>query len=65
MCGVCGKYICPPPCPFHNGESAERGRKRGECYACGESLCEYDEIRFSYGKPYCVDCFEKLSEKEE
>ncbi|MBE6531877.1 MAG: hypothetical protein E7679_07340 [Ruminococcaceae bacterium] len=57
MCRICGKYICPPSCPSYDGESAEMGKMIGRCSECGVRLCEYDDIVYSYGKPYCVDCY--------
>ena len=62
MCRICGKFICPPPCPSYDGESAERGKKIAVCTACECSICEYDEIRFKYGFPYCLDCFNEIRE---
>ena len=60
MCRICGKYKCPPSCPSYEGDSAERGKKVGNCGLCGDSLCEDDYINYSYGKPYCIDCIEIL-----
>ena len=57
MCRICGKYICPSACPSYGGKSAERGRMVCECSACGVFLCEYDDIKYSYRKPYCDDCY--------
>ena len=64
MCLICGKYKCPPTCPEYEGESAERGRAVGLCSVCGSVICEYDDMEFSYGKPYCIDCYNKESEGE-
>ena len=60
MCRICNKFICPPPCPNYSGESAERGKRIAICHACGRSICEYDDINFDYGFPYCLDCYEEL-----
>ena len=60
MCRICGKYICPPACPSYDGESAERGRAKGRCYVCGAMVCEYDEIVYSSGKPYCFACYREV-----
>ena len=57
MCRICGKYKCPPSCPEYEGESAERGKRVGVCHICGVGLCEYDDIVYSYGKPYCMACY--------
>ena len=62
MCRICGKYICPPQCPSYSGESAERGRMIGRCYVCGESLCEYDYLRYAYRKLLCYDCYKGMSD---
>ncbi len=60
MCRICGKYICPPACPSYDGESAERGRRIGFCASCNRTLCEYDYIGYSNGKPYCLDCYRQV-----
>ena len=60
MCRICGKYICPPVCPSYDGESAERGRRIGFCARCGRTLCEYDYIGYSDGKPYCLGCYRQV-----
>ena len=31
---------------------------------CGSVICEYDDVTYSYGKPYCIDCFRKKEEGE-
>ena len=64
MCRICGKYICPPACPSYEGESAERGRRTGWCRGCGEALFEYDEVRYSGGKPYCFACYIEVERYE-
>lgn len=65
MCQICGKYLCPPACPSYRGRSAERGDKICECSVCGAFLCEYDIVKYSYGKPYCRDCYiELIAEKK-
>ena len=58
MCKICRKYKCPPSCPSYDGESAERGKRVGECALCGTTLCEYDYIEYTYGKPYCYECID-------
>ena len=63
MCQICRKYKCPPSCPSYDGESAERGVRVAFCAACGSSLCEYDYIEYSYGKPYCCDCIKMNTDK--
>ena len=60
MCSFCAKYICPPACPRYSGENAEKGKLLAVCHGCGRSLREYDNIDFSYGKPYCFECFYNL-----
>ena len=63
MCRICGKYICPPPCPSYKGESAERGKKIGICTVCGNDLHEYDYLRYAYGKLLCYDCYKTTRER--
>ena len=63
MCRICGKYICPPPCPSYMGESAERGKMIGRCNRCGDRLCEYDYLRYAYEKLYCHKCYKIMSKK--
>lgn len=63
MCGICGKFICPSSCPSFDGESAEYGKRIGYCAGCGISLCEYEDIEYSYGKPYCSECATKYTEE--
>ena len=65
MCKICRKYKCPPSCPSYDGESPERGVRIGFCALCGEPLCEYDNIEYSYGKPYCVDCVDMIFEEDD
>lgn len=65
MCLICGSFICPPPCPGYTGESPERGRRVAFCNACGGGICEYDTLKFQYGKPYCLDCYIELEESVE
>lgn len=57
MCRICGKYICPPPCPSYTGDSAEGGKMIGRCCNCGDILREYDYLRYAYGNLYCYDCY--------
>ena len=65
MCRICGKYICPASCPEYEGRSAERGVMIGLCGGCGGRICEYDFFVYSYGKPYCLDCYiELIAEKK-
>ena len=64
MCRICGRYICRPACPMYIGESAEWGKPISSCALCGGSICEYEDIRYSYGKPYCTNCFKLIKEKE-
>ena len=65
MCRICGKFICPPPCPNYEGDSAERGKRVAVCSNCECSICEEDEIRFKYGFPYCLDCYTKQRDDTE
>lgn len=67
MCEICHKYKCSSGCPSYEGESAELGRRVCFCEGCGVTLYEYEEICYSYGKPYCIDCLLKeknISEKK-
>lgn len=63
MCRICGKYVCPAGCPSYEGRSAELGEMIGECGRCGVRLCEYDFIVYSYGKPYCYDCYRYVKKR--
>ena len=63
MCRICGKYICPPPCPSYCGESAEMGKMIGRCAGCGERLCEYDYLRYAYGKLLCHRCYKIMTDE--
>jgi len=60
MCRFCGKYLCPAGCPNYEGRSAERGRVICRCALCGSLLREDDIVEFSYGKPYCFKCSDRL-----
>ena len=42
----------------------ERARRGGKCTECGELLCEYDEVRYSGGKPYCFACYIEVERYE-
>ena len=64
MCRICGKYNCPPACPSYNGESAELGERIDFCAVCGTPLYQYEYIKYSYGKPYCVDCVDMIFEED-
>ena len=59
MCRICGKYICLSSCPGYEGESAEYGKRIGYCSVCGVTICEYEPVEYSYGKPYCIECAEE------
>ena len=60
MCQICRKYKCTSACPEYVGNSAEWGAKICECRVCGLPLRKFEDVKYSYGNPYCNACYMKM-----
>lgn len=58
MCQDCGRIFCANMCPGYEGHSAERGRPRGTCGLCGQSLYRNDRIYRHERQILCENCHE-------
>lgn len=56
MCQECGRVFCANMCPNYGGRSAERGRPRGVCHGCGQSLYPNEPVHRHGRLILCEDC---------